>query len=108
MVNPKLQLPIVITTHHGDPAELAERIIRQNPDLFGTLPENTYRTEEGAGTLEELLATAERQRDEYKKYWRDRALDAEKRLTILTWAGTACLAVIGLLLVILCSGQGWF
>lgn len=35
MSEPRLQLPIVIVTAHADPAELAEKIVRQNPEYFG-------------------------------------------------------------------------
>jgi hypothetical protein len=80
----KMQLPVVIATA-GDPAELAEKIIRQNPEYFGHLdPEGIYRPAEPSDIAKQL--SDEKLRTEYQK---GRAKMWEKNAMIASIMGTA-------------------
>jgi hypothetical protein len=86
---PALHLPVVIATG-GDPAELAEKIIRQNPEYFGHIdPEGIYRPSES----EKLSAEHYRKdRDKALKMYDHQYIRAEywkKHGLIATWLGIA-------------------
>jgi hypothetical protein len=67
---PKLHLPVVIATG-GDPAELAEKIVRQNPEYFGHIdPDGIYRPSDTEDTVPREVWKQDLSDTELKvKYW---------------------------------------
>lgn len=88
---PALGFPVVISTI-GDPAEIAERIVRQNPDLFGELPDGTYPKPEpdlARDLSDEKLRT---------KYWHGEYKHARRGFWLAVAFAAVCAAALGTVL----------
>lgn len=82
---PRLQLPIVIATTAEDPAVIAEKIIKDNPQWFGELPAGTYQKREPAAEQLRLGNEAA------MEHWKKQARSADKRANwFFVWGALSC------------------
>lgn len=102
-----MQLPVVIASGDISPAELAERIIKQNPDLFGHVDtKDLYRSTEDTITVDAKKYKEDTQAwgglVDQRNMWESRAKEWK--------AATICTALFAVVPTVLAVGQGlgWF
>lgn len=94
---PRMQLPVVIATG-GDPAELAEKIVRQNPEYFGHIDlDGIYQSSKDAGdTVPREVWKQDLSDSELKvKYWHKECKAARRGFWIAVAFAAACAAGLG-------------